>query len=166
MKLKKEKKSVASKKEEKKSVAVKKKENKRVLRTTVMEDSSMADAKNIIDKFRLAFLYRDIVTGEKDRRILETERKHNLTQQALYATCKKFLLTSLEWFENQKIEDKKYIKIQIDPKFDSVLYDILNSVQFENYVWIEEDRNEDLLALGAAVPHIIIFSIRYMQEGD
>lgn len=142
----------------------KKKENKRILRTTVTENSSMADAKSFIDKMRLALLHREIVSGEKDRKILEEERRYNIKQQALYATCKKFLLTSLEWFETQKIDNKKYLKIQIDPKFDSVLYDILNSIQFENYIWIEEDRNEDLLALGASIPHIILFSVRYMEE--
>lgn len=143
---------------------VSKRENKRVLRTTVTEDSNMSDAKSFLDKIRLALLHREIITGEKDRKLLEEERRLNIKQQALYATCKKFLLTSLEWFEKQPIDNKKYIRIQIDPKFDTVLYDILNSIQFENYTWIEEDRNEDLLALGASIPHIILFSIRYMEE--
>ncbi|WP_275372790.1 hypothetical protein [Clostridium tertium] len=143
----------------------KQKSSRQILRTTIKdENSNMSDAKSTIDKLRLAFLYRDKISGEKDRRILEEERKHNNKQQALHATCKKFLLSSLDWFENEKIENKKYIRIQVDPKFDSVLYDILNSVQFESYQWVEEERNEDLVALGASVPRIITFSIRYMEE--
>lgn len=138
---------------------------KRVLRTTIKdENSDMKDATSTIDKLRLALLYRDKESGKKDRRLLETERKYNNKQQALYATCKKFLLNSLEWFENENIEGKEYLKLQVDPKFDSVLYDILNSIQFESYSWIEEDRNEDLISLGAAVPRVIVFSVRYISN--
>lgn len=139
--------------------------NKRILRTTIKdENSDMKDATSTIDKLRLALLYRDKESGKKDRRLLEEERKYNNKQQALHATCKKFLLNSLDWFENENIEGKKYLKVQVDPKFDSVLYDILNSIQFESYSWIEEDRNEDLIALGAAVPRVIVFSVRYISN--
>lgn len=144
---------------------VKETTSKRVLRTTIKdENSDMKDATSTIDKLRLALLYRDKESGKKDRRLLETERKYNNKQQALYATCKKFLLNSLEWFENEPIEGKEYLKLQVDPKFDSVLYDILNSIQFESYSWIEEDRNEDLIALGASVPRVIVFSVRYISS--
>lgn len=142
-----------------------KKSSKRILRTTIKdENSNMADARTTVDKLRLSFLYRDKITGQTDRRLLEQERIHNNERQALYTTCKKFLLSSLDWFESENIENKEYIRIQIDSKFDSVLYDILNSIQFESYSWVEEDRNEDLIALGASVPHIINFSVRYMKE--
>ena len=131
----------------------------RVIRRVIKSDTTL-DKVDFFNKFILAKRYQDKESGKQERELQEKERKEIEREQQLQASLKKFLIDTLYAELDQKFAQVGSVMLQIDKKFDEVVYQVLSGREFVGYDFEEIPRNRNHLALGMDVPRRFVFNVK------